>query len=269
MRLSVSNIAWDNSELDEHLALLKELGCDGVEIAPSCIWKEPIHASNEDIEWLRRLISGYRLIIPAFHALLYGKELYLFGDRAKRQETVSYLKKLIQLAGRLSVKVLVYGSPASRRVGNRPYEECYGIAVEVFRELGTEAELNSTYFCIEPLGFSETDFIHTADEGYKLIEDVAAPHFSLHLDIKAMAENREDFGNIFKKYATVLRHLHVGDTGLAPPGFTGLDHGAIGRAVRNSSYDRFISIEMKKGFGDSKQVIRDSVRYVRKNYFGE
>ena len=81
MKLSVSNIAWDNNELEEHLALLKELGCDGVEVAPSCIWEEPVNAAKDEIESLRRLISKYGLVIPAFHALLFTRPDLFAGSR--------------------------------------------------------------------------------------------------------------------------------------------------------------------------------------------
>lgn len=267
MKLSVSNIAWDNSELEDHLNLLKELGCDGVEIAPSCIWKEPIQASIEEIERLKRLISKYDLVISAFHALLFTRpDLYLFGEERLRRETVLYLKQLIRLAGKLSVRVLVYGSPASRRVGDRSYDTCYNIAISVFKELAREAELHDTIFCIEPLGPSESDFIQTADNGYMLVRDVNHMHFGLHLDAKAMVDAKEDFEAVFQKYGAVIKHFHVGDPGLSPPGYTGVDHSLIGNELAKTSYNGFISIEMKRGFGNTKDIIKKAVQYVREKY---
>ncbi len=268
IKLSVSNIAWQPDELEDHLKLLMELGCDGVEIAPSCIWKEPAHVSNDEIESLKKLISKYNLVVPAFHALLFARpDLYFFGEDSIREQTVLYLKKLIRLAGMLSVKVLVYGSPASRKVDDKDYERCYEIAIDVFRELGTESERNDVVFCIEPLGPSENDFILTADEGNQLVSDVGSKYFGLHLDSKAMVEAGEDFGSVFRRYGAMLKHFHVSGPGLAPPGSSGLDHNSIGRALSASCYNGFVSIEMKRGFGNTKDVIRDSVAYVRKSYF--
>jgi|ETNmetMinimDraft_16_1059900.scaffolds.fasta_scaffold25747_2 sugar phosphate isomerase/epimerase len=268
IRLSVSNIAWQQNELEDHLKLLMELGCDGVEIAPSCIWKEPANVSNDEIESLKELISKYNLVVPAFHALLFTRpDLCFFAEDSIRQQAVSYLKKLIRLAGMLSVKVLVYGSPASRKVAEKQYDKCYDIAIDVFRELGIEAERNDVFFCIEPLGPSENDFILTADEGNQLVSDVGSKHFGLHLDSKAMVEAGEDFKSVFQRYGAMLKHFHVSEPGLAPPGTSGLDHSLIGKALSRSLYDGFVSIEMKMGFGNTKDVIRDSVAYVRKSYF--
>ena len=268
IKLSVSNIAWQPDELEDHLKLLMELGCDGVEIAPSCIWKEPAHVSNDEIESLKKLISKYNLVVPAFHALLFTRpDLYIFGNELIRQQAVLYLKKLIRLAGMLSVRVLVYGSPASRRVAERPYDRCYETALGVFKELGVEAERHNVIFCIEPLGPNENDFVQTADEGYQIVKDVDNPHFGLHLDVKAMVEVGDDFEVVFQRYGAMLKHFHVSDPGLAPPGFTGLDHSVIGKALSGSLYDGFVSIEMKRGFGDTKKIIRNAVAYVRKSYF--
>lgn len=268
IRLSVSNIAWPQNELADHLNLLVELGCDGVEIAPSCIWKEPVQVSDDEVEGLKELISRYNLVIPAFHALLFTRpDLYIFGKESIRQQTVLYLKKLIRLAGMLSVKVLVYGSPASRRVAEKSYDGCYEIALDVFKELGDEAEHHNVIFCIEPLGPSESDFIQTADEGYQIVRDVDSLHFGLHLDVKAMIDAEEDFDAVFERYGAMLKHFHVSDPGLAPPGSTGLDHRLIGKALADSLYDGFVSIEMKREFGDTKEIIRDAVAYVRNSYF--
>jgi sugar phosphate isomerase/epimerase len=48
MKIAVSNIAWEHKYLSEYLKLLKQLGCSGVEIAPSIIWAEPANSSMGD-----------------------------------------------------------------------------------------------------------------------------------------------------------------------------------------------------------------------------
>lgn len=268
MKLSVSNIAWDNKELEKYLALLKQLECDGVEIAPSCIWEEPEKARFQTVQSLKKLIHAYGLEIPAFHALLYTKpNLCFFGDSANRKETISYLKMLIKLAGDMSVPALIFGSPRSRNIANKPYDECYGLAVEIFRELAEYANQHNTCVCIEPLSKKETDFITSADEGYQLVCDVNHTNFGLHLDAKAMFESGEQFDTVCSKYGSILKHFHVGDPGLAPPGSTGIDHSIIGKPLSSSSYKNFVSIEMRRSVVDPEQIITNAVVYVREKYY--
>lgn len=268
MKLAVSNIAWENDELEEHLSLLRDLGCDGVEIAPSCMWKEPVTASREDVAGLRKRIISYGLAIPALHAILFTRpDLVLFGEIAVRRQLILYLKEYIRIAEELGAAVLVFGAPRNRVVGNKKYADCYALAVETFREVGREAERFGRYFCIEPLGPRECDFIQTAEEGFKLVEDVGIPNFGLHLDAKAMIDAKEDIDSVFKKYGKVIKHFHAGDPGISPPGYTGFDHFRIGKPLSESGYDGFVSIEMKRGFGESKETIKKAVKYIRENYF--
>jgi len=268
VKISVSNIAWENKELEEHLSLLKELGCDGVEIAPSCIWAEPVDTSHKDITELKKLISSYGLEIPAFHALLFTRpDLYLFGERTARDQAIEYLKKMIRLAGDLSVKALVFGSPKSRDIRNKSFDECYKIAVDVFAQLADQASEHDTCLCIEPLSKDTSNFINTSDQGNRLVEDVGRNGFGLHLDSSAMAAGDEDFEGVFSRLGGTLRHFHVNDHKLTPPGSSGsIDHSRIGSALSKSDYRGFISVEMRRGFGPSIEVIKKAVSFVTDNY---
>ena len=178
-----------------------------------------------------------------------------------------YLFKLIDLADDLNCPVMVFGSPQSRQVGRKDYETCFRIAVDFFSDIGEKAKSRGVFFCIEPLGASDNcDFITTADEACELLERVDSEHFSLHLDAKAMMDAREDYQKVFDDHGAILKHFHVGDPGLKPPGTVTDEHVKIGDALKRSTYDGYISIEMKRGFGPSQEVIKQSVEYVKECY---
>lgn len=270
MKLSVSNIAWDPPELAEHLALLRDLGCHGVELAPSILWPEPVDASEEERRRVAALIRRHDLEVAGFHALLYSRpDLQLFKDQDSRRQTVEYLGRLARLCGDLGGRVMVFGSPRNRARNGRDYAESLAWAAEGFRAAAEEATRAGILLCIEPLAPGETDFIRSNDEGMELVRLVNHPHFRLHLDAKAMIESGEDYETSCAKYGAGAAHMHVGDPGLAPPGSTGVDHAPIGRAVRRSGYQGYVSIEMHRGFGPSREVIARSVAYVRRCYVGD
>ena len=267
MKLAVSNIAWDNSELDDHLRLLRDLGCHGVELAPSGIWTEPIDASPDERRRVKGLNESNGLELTGFHSLFYTRpDLQFFKDREGFWNTVKYLKGLIQLCGEMEGKVLVIGSPKNRARGERDYAECIAWATEGFFESAREAEKFGVTVCIEPLPPTETDFIRSSDEGMELVGLVGHPNFGLHLDAKAMVEGNEDYAAVLEKFGGQIKHFHVGDPGLAPPGSTGVDHLSIGRALKGSGYDGYVSIEMRRGFGPTREVISKSVDYVQRCY---
>lgn len=267
MKLAVSNIAWEPVELSEHLRLLRDLGCDGVELAPSAIWSEPVDASVEERRRLKDLIHRHGLEVVGFHALTYSRpDLQLFAGRAGLENTMVYLKQLARLCGDVGGRILVFGSPKSRKRGNQDLGAAIALAAEGFADVAREAERHEVTICIEPLPPAETDFIRCSEEGMELVSLVGHLNFGLHLDAKAMVEANENFEQVFERYGKEIKHFHVGDSGLAPPGSTGIDHLRIGRALKRSEYDGYVSIEMRRGFGPTREVISKSVDYVRRCY---
>lgn len=267
MKLAVSNIAWDNSELPEHLALLHDLDCDGVELAPSCVWQEPVDASAPERARLKALIKASGLELTGFHALLYTRpDLQLFRDRAGLDQTVAYLIELARLCGELEGAVLILGSPRNRVRQGRDYEECLAWAADAFSRVANACAPLGVTLCIEPLGPDETEFVMSAREGAALVNRVNHPRFRLHLDAKALLSTGEDLASVLDKHGTLLRHFHVGDPGLAPPGSTGADHAPFGRALRRANYQHYVSIEMRRGHGDSRETVARSIAYVTQHY---
>ena len=268
MKLSVSNIAWESNELDGHLALLQKMGCQGLEVAPSLIWPEPIDSTKEQRRAFKNKVKGFGLQVVGLHSLLYTRpDLKLFESDQNRARTVEYLVQLCELCKDLGGKVLVFGSPKNRARDGKDYQVCKKIAVDFFTKLGQAAKKYDVIICVEALSTKESDFINSSREAFELIKKVGLPNFGLHLDAKAMIESHEDANVVFTSYAKILRHFHVGDPGLAPPGSTGMDHGALGQALNKAGYDGFVSIEMKRGFGPSRDVVRKSIEYVKKCYF--
>lgn len=267
MKLAVSNIAWANDELVEHLALLRDLGCHGVELAPSCIWPEPVFATADERRRLRDTIRHSGLELTGFHALLYTRpDLQLLATPETCAATVAYLAQLAELCADLDGRLLVLGSPRNRVLHGRDYWECTMMAREAFRGLAEICASLGVVFCIEPLGPDETDFIKSAQEGAELVSSVDHPNFRLHLDAKALISTGENLDGILAVHGDLVRHFHVGDPGLASPGATGADHAPFGQALRRHGYDGYVSIEMRRSQGDTRKAVGEAVAYVKRHY---
>ena len=73
MKISVSNIAWDNKSSPYYLKYIRELGCSGVEIAPSVVWPEPIKSTKQERVKFLNSVRNSDLEIVGFHSLLYHR----------------------------------------------------------------------------------------------------------------------------------------------------------------------------------------------------
>lgn len=267
MKIAVSNIAWDNGRLPEYLGFLRELGCEGVEIAPSCLWPEPVEATAGERQALRGLVRRADLELVGFHALLYTRpDLQLFQDARLRSLTVGYLVDLMRLCADVGGKLVVLGSPRNRRLNGNPLEQCLAWAADAFRQVAEQGERLGVAFCVEPLGPDDTDFLASMKEGGDLVRTIDHPYCRLHLDSKAIFGTGEDPFQIMQAYGDLIRHVHASDPGLAAPGAAGGEHRPIGAALRQHGYNGYVSIEMRREGNDDKAAVARAVNYVMETY---
>ena len=142
-------------------------------------------------------------------------------------------------------------------------------AADGLRSLAPALESADVTLCLEPLGPDETEFLQSSAEAMTLIRLADHPRIALHLDVKAMVSAGESMAEVLARHGHAVRHVHVGDPGLTPPNSTGLDHAPFGRALREFGYDRYVSIEMRRGAGPSREIIARSLAYVREQYLGQ
>jgi D-psicose/D-tagatose/L-ribulose 3-epimerase len=270
MRLAISNIAWPTG-MDAAVApLLCAHGVEGVELALTKIWPEPLAATAAEVRAYRDGWERQGLRIAALQALLFGKpHLTLFEGESRRQQTLEYLSGMIECAGQLGAAALVFGSPKNRRRGECSTSEAWAIAVPFFRALGRLAQRQGVSFCIEPNPPEYgCDFVTTVAEGMELVDAVAVEGLALHLDTAAMTLAGDRPAASIASAAEYLRHFHVSEPFLAEVGGATVPHEECGRALRARDYRGWISIEMveAKEARDWRAGIERALRFVRTVY---
>lgn len=270
MKLAISNIAWQPHEDDAISNKMQELGVKGVEIAPTKNWLNPLEASDSEIARVRSFWESRGIRIVAMQALLFGRpDLVVFGTAEKRRETREYLAKIILLGQKLGAQVLVFGSPGNRRVGGRAPSEIEAIATEFFYEMGEIAQRYGLVLCIEPNPpVYGCDFITTAVQGTAFVRKVNHPQFRLHLDTGAMTLSGEDIPSALRDCIGEVRHFHVSEPNLAPIGIGQVPHEVFAKAIKDSGYPHWLSIEMKAQSKESNSsAVAAALSRVRGYYF--
>jgi len=125
MRLAISNLAWPAGADGAVASLLQSHGVQGVELALTKVWPEPLTVPAAEFRAYRDGWQRHGVRVVALQALLFGKpHLTLFGGEQVRRETFEYLAGMIERAGLLGAGVLVFGSPKNRQrqgLGQRQY----------------------------------------------------------------------------------------------------------------------------------------------------
>jgi sugar phosphate isomerase/epimerase len=174
--------------------------------------------------------------------------------------------RAIELAGRLSVPNLVFGSPLQRCIPDGiTSEQARALAAETFHALGQQAASEGAVIAIEanPKAYG-TNFLNSLEEASRFVADLGHPSIRLVLDLGEMLVNgtaRKAASRISGLVAT-LSHVHVSEPHLAP---APADLGVVGPvldALDASGYSGAVSIEMKRPQG-GLEVLRQSLARLR------
>ena len=268
---AVSNIALTAFEHGAELDRLGEFGITGLEVAPSRIWHHTWHGlAAADVERYRQRIESAGLRVVGLHSLFFDHpELGLFKDPGARAQTQDFLVHLSALCRDLGGRTLIYGG--GRRRGEVGPEAAFAETTDFFGELCRRIGTHGTCFCLEPLGPTETDFIHTAFDALAVVAAVDHQALRMQLDAKALVANDEATEAPFLAAAPHLVHFHANEPGLAVLGTSGtVDHAAFGRFLGEIEYQGFVSIEQRLlNEGDPLGDVAKSAAVLKRCYLRE
>jgi sugar phosphate isomerase/epimerase len=267
IRLGICNELFEGWEFERVCRTVKSLGYDGLEIAPftlaPTIDELPGHRRHE----LRAMVEDAGLVTIGLHWLLARTSgFYLTSpDPRVRRRTGEYLVSLAEATRDLGGSLMVFGSPKQRDLlPDVGYEQAFGYAVEVFREIMPAVGNLGVDFCLEPLAPSETNFLNTCAQAMELIHQVDHPHFKLHMDVKAQSgETGTTVPDLIRRYASEAGHFHAQDTNLRGPGMGQVDFGPIIRSLVASGYDRWVSVEVFDFSPGAEETARQSIACLR------
>jgi sugar phosphate isomerase/epimerase len=271
MKFAVCNEMFGKREIEWVFRFAAETGFHGVEIAPFTLAESVVDISPERRMEIRSAAKEAGVEIVGLHWLLVSpKGLYLNStDKAVRDKTFEYFCGLIDFCGDVGGWVMVVGSPKQRNVPDGvPRDRIWKITKQFFLDCLPVAKKRAVTICIEPLAWEETNFITTAAEGIKLVDEVRSPYFKLHLDVKAMHDEARPIEGIIESSRGYLAHFHANDANRKGPGFGDTDFVPIFRALKETGYSGYVSIEAFDYGPDPLVMAREGLAYLKKCYAG-
>lgn len=271
MKFAVSNIAWPVDCRIEAYTMLRDYGVEGLEMAPGLFLAhaaDPFRPSPSELRTATDPVRDAGLELVSMQSLLFGiTDAALFEGAEARDRLASAMRRAIDLAGRLAIPTLVFGSPRQRQIpAGLDAEQADAIAIDLFRTLGDQAASCGTRIAIEPNPAAYgTNFLNRMEEADAFVRRVDHPATMLNFDIGAL-HMEGDFVRIEQIAAdTVNRigHVHISEPQLAPaPADAGQAAHAL-RALRDAGYEGWYSIEMKPGIPDPLDALRHSLDKLR------
>ncbi len=247
MRYAICNETFEGWEHARICGQAAELGYTGLEVAPFTLAPRITDVTPAQRQELRRVAEAAGVPIIGLHWLLARTEgMQLTScEPAVRQQTADYLVELARACRDLGGELMVFGSPAQRRIpSGATRAEATDHAVDTFERAAAGIAATGVRLCLEPLAPAEADFIQTAAEAAQILDRLAHPNFILHLDVKAMSSESASIPELIRTHAARTGHFHANDANRRGPGFGDVDFVPIFRALRQTGYRGWVSVEV-------------------------
>jgi sugar phosphate isomerase/epimerase len=266
MRYAICNETFEGWEHARVCRFVADLGYTGLELAPFTLGPRITDVTPEQRRLLRRQAEDCGLTLLGLHWLLAKTEgLQLSStDEAVRRRTADYLVELARCCRDLGGDILVFGSPAQRKIpAGSTSAQAADYAIDTFQRALPAFSSCGVRLCLEPLTREETDFVNSCAEAAELVDRIDHPNFVLHLDVKAMSNEGTPVPELIRRHAPGTGHFHANDPNKRGPGFGNVDFVPIFRALTDSGYQGWISVEVFDYSPDPQTIARESLRYLQ------
>ncbi|MFM5907978.1 MAG: sugar phosphate isomerase/epimerase family protein [Novosphingobium sp.] len=251
--LAVSNIAWAPDEAEAACALMARHGATGLEIAPGLAFageEDRLRPSAAGVAALRQRLGRFGLTLVSMQSLLFGVSgAQLFGSAEERETLEQGLRRAIDLAERLELPNLVFGSPGNRAYPDSMDEaQAHDAAADVLRRLGDRALAAGTRLAIEPNpAVYGTNFLTTAAAAARFVAALGHDGITLNYDIGALITNGEvaQAGALHDLALGRVSHVHISEPGLAAAPADSQCLAGIAASLMQKGYAGWYSIEMR------------------------
>jgi sugar phosphate isomerase/epimerase len=272
VKFAICNEIFEGWTIDDTIRRVAEIGYNGLEIAPFTLEKNVNFISAAERLRIRDLAANAGISISGIHWVLVQTEgLHLtHPDATVRDRTSGYFSDLVEFCGDLGGKYVVVGSPKQRSLmDGDSYEQAWDWATDVFRESVAQAEDRNVVICFEPLAPSETNFINTAEEAIRFVQQLDSPNFKIILDVKAMSAEAKPIPQIIEESWPHFAHFHANDRNLKGPGFGDIDFKPIAAALKKVGYKDFVSVEVFNFEEGAEAIATRSLEYLQRVFADE
>ena len=264
-RFAICNETFGDWPWEKVCRLVADLGYHGIEIAPFTFGSSVTEVDAARRREIRTVAADCGLEIVGLHWLLASpKGLHIHTrDEALRQKTVDYLRALVDFAGDVGARVMIFGSPFQRKLEEGDVAGAWERTQDSFREVLPTLEAREVILCQESLPAPESDFILTAADAARMVREIDHTSFRLMLDVKSMCSEAQSPAAIIREFAPLVEHFHANDANRRGPGFGETDFVPIAAALREVGYSHYVSVEVFDYTPDPETIARESLRYLK------
>jgi sugar phosphate isomerase/epimerase len=172
-------------------------------------------------------------------------DLKIVGSDVNDQRVLAYVSRALARCQRLGVRVIVFGSPAARRVPEGfSRTGAFAQLVALGQQIAPLAQHHGVVLAAEPIRRSETNMINTVAEGLAWVDAVGHPSFKFMVDLFHLVEEGEG-PSVLREAGPRIAYAKLANPQgrVFPLPGDGYDYGPFLRALRAAGYRGPIGME--------------------------
>ncbi len=265
LRHSICNEIFQGYSFAQAAKATCKAGYTGIEIAPFTLAADPASLTPAARRECRDVLAAENLEFAGFHWLLAApKGLHLTApDRALRERSWDYLRRIIDLCSDFGGGVLVFGSPRQRSStgGLTPAQAARNLA-EGLAEIAPYAYERGAPVLLEALSPDQTDVVTTLDEAAAIVRAIGHPGVQMVFDTHNAVAEVEPHEVLLDRYFDLVRHVHVNEMDGRQPGSGAYDFGPVLEVLDRRGYAGWVSLEVFDVAGDAAEIAAGSLQYL-------
>ncbi len=218
MKFGVNTLVWVLSFSENDFDLLDKIrgmGFDAVEITPGTEFKKI------DPESLRKKLDDVGLGVSLCAALDDAQD-FSSTDEAVRENGIRFMNDFCEWATEIGAGII--GGPLYSALGKKRYLEPderraeWDRSAESLKRIGEHAAKKGVVIALEPINRFEIDMINTAQQAFKMCEQVGSPSIKMMLDTFHMNIEDKKMGDAIRASKKHLAHFHTCSNNRGIPG---------------------------------------------------
>lgn len=273
MKYAVCNELFGRLPLREACAIIRRTGFSGVEFTPYTVFGDfSSGAVRAGLSEMKAVLDGEGLKFTGFHWLMAKPDGLHFAspDAATVRKSRDHLALLLDAAGEMGGGKLILGSPKQRSArtaapgGSVSAAKARAMLKEALSELGPRARACNSQLLIEQLSPDQSDIVTTMAEAAALVEEIGDEGISSMFDFHNSVSEMAPWHELVLQFSKHIHHVHVNEVDGHAPGTGNSDYIPAWRALADTGYDGWVSIEIFEiPAGPEKMLEASAVLFAR------
>lgn len=273
IRHAICNEVFQGWAFHDACRRIREIGYDGIEIAPFTLSETPAEIGLEERRQYRDIMRSEGLEFVGLHWLMVApKGLHVTTpDPVLRAKSWDHIRDLVDLCAdlagntRLSNGLMIFGSPHQRSTtGGATREE----AVKRYRDglagVANHALERGVTILAEALPSAQSDVVNTLAEAMAVVEFCNSPSIQTMFDTHNAADETEPHELVVRKYFSNIKHIHVNEMDGKHPGRGGYDFKPLLAELLQLKYGGWVSLEAFDFSFGAETIATESIEYLKK-----